>query len=122
MLSYDEQFHLDSYFTHFLRQHTGRVLIKNLASLSACFHIEIKAYGTWMISIESGVLTRVEKGTHGDFGYTTDGSTFLKIASGRMSPQRGFFQGAIQLVDNPKEALRTATALEEFFNTYPYTP
>lgn len=122
VLSYDEQFHLDSYFTHFLRQHTGRVLIKNLASLSACFHIEIKAYGTWMISIESGVLTRVEKGTHGDFGYTTDGSTFLKIASGRMSPQRGFFQGAIQLVDNPKEALRTATALEEFFNTYPYTP
>ena len=122
VLSYDEQFHLDTYFTHFLAKHTGKPLIKNLASLSVCFHVQIKGYKTWKIIIENGVLSRVEKGTMGDFGYSTDGKSFLEIASGKLSPQRGFFQGAIQLENNPKEALRTATALEEFFHEYPYIP
>ena len=120
VVSHDEQFHLDHYFNHFLTKHMGKPLIKNLASLSACLQVKIKGYGTWTITIDKGVLTKVEKGSLGDFGYTTDGSTFLQIASGKMSPQQGFFQGAIQLVSNPKEALRTATALEEFFREYPY--
>jgi len=120
VVNHDEEFHLNSYFTHFLAQHTGKPLIKNLASLSACLQIEIKGYSAWTVTIEKGILTRVTKGSSGNFGYTTDGSTFLKVASGKMSPQQGFFQGAIQLVANPKEALRTATALEEFFREYPY--
>jgi len=120
IVSYDEKFHLDSYFKHFLVKHTGKPLIKNLASLSACFHVEIKGYLTWQISIEQGVLTAVEEGHSGDFGYSTDGKSFLDIASGKISPQKGFFQGSIQLKNNPKEALRTATALEEFFHEYPY--
>jgi nucleoside-diphosphate-sugar epimerase/putative sterol carrier protein len=120
VVSYDEKFHLDSYFKHFLVKHTGKPLIKNLASLSANFHIEIKGYMTWVITIEKGVLTKVEEGSSGDFGYCTDGKSFLDIASGKISPQKGFFQGAIQLKNNPKEALRTATALEEFFHEYPY--
>lgn len=122
VVSYDEQFHLDSYFKHFLAKHIGKPLIKNLASLSACFHVDIKGYMTWQITIENGVLTTVEKGRSGDFGYSSDGKSFLEIASGKLSPQRGFFQGAIQLENNPKEALRTATALEEFFHEYPYIP
>lgn len=120
VVGHDEQFHLDQYFNHFLAKHTGKPLIKNLASLSACLHVEIKGYATWTITIKKGVLTKVKKGSFGDFGYTTDASTFLQVASGKMSPQYGFFQGAIQLVANPKEALRTATALEEFFREYPY--
>ena len=120
VVSHDEQSHLDGYFTRFLDQHTGKPLIKNLASLSACLNVKIKGYGKWTITIEKGILTKVEKGSYGNFGYTTDGNTFLKVASGKMSPQQGFFQGAIQLVANPKEALRTATALEEFFHEYPY--
>ena len=120
VVSHDEEFHLDYHFKYFLGQHTGKPLIKNLASLSACLQVEIKGYATWTITIEKGILTRVEKGSFGNFGYTTDGSTFLQVASGTMSPQQGFFQGAIQLVANPKEALRTATALEEFFREYPY--
>ncbi len=120
VVSYDEKFHLDSYFKHFLAKHTGKPLIKNLASLSACFHVEIKGYTTWQISIEKGVLTAIKEGCSGDFGYSTDGKSFLDIASGKISPQKGFFQGTIQLKANPKEALRTATALEEFFHEYPY--
>jgi nucleoside-diphosphate-sugar epimerase len=120
VVSHDEAFHLEHYFSHFLKQHTGKPLIRNLSSLSACLHVKIKGYNTWTISIENGILTKVEKGSLGNFGYTTDGKTFLQVASGKMSPQQGFFQGAIQLVANPKEALRTATALEEFFREYPY--
>jgi len=122
VISYDEKFHLDSYFTHFLAKHSGKPLIKNLSSLSASFHVEIRGYMTWQITIENGVLTAVTKDHYGDFGYSTDGKSFLEIASGKLSPQRGFFQGAIQLENNPKEALRTATALEEFFHEYPYNP
>ena len=122
VVSYDEKFHLDTYFNHFLVKHSGKPLIKNLSSLSASFHVEIKGYTTWQIIIEKGVLTVIDQGGHGDFGYSTDGKSFLKIASGKLSPQRGFFQGAIQLENNPKEALRTATALEEFFYQYPYNP
>lgn len=120
VVSHDEAFHLEHYFSHFLRQHTGKPLIKNLASLSACLHVKIKGYNTWTITIDNGILTKVEKGSAGNFGYTTDSKTFLQVASGKMSPQQGFFQGAIQLMTNPKEALRTATALEEFFREYPY--
>lgn len=122
VISYDEKFHLDTYFNHFLAKHSGKPLIKNLSSLSASFHVEINGYTTWRIIIENGVLKTVEKGSHGDFGYSTDGKSFLEIASGKLSPQRGFFQGAVQLENNPREALRTATALEEFFHQYPYNP
>lgn len=116
----DEAYHLNQYFNHFLRQHTGKPLIKNLSSLSACLHIKISDYKTWTITITEGVLTNVAEGERGTFGYSTDATTFLQVASGTLSPQQGFFKGAIQLIGNPKEALRTATALEEFFSEYPY--
>jgi len=38
-----------------------------------------------------------------------------------LPPQQGFFQGDIRLEGNTIEALRTATALEEFFHIYPFT-
>lgn len=120
VVNHDEAFHLHQYFNHFLKQHTGKPLIKNLSSLSACLHIKIPGHKTWTITIKKGVLTNVEEGSHGQFGYSTDGATFLQIAAGKLSPQQGFFKGAIQLIANPKEALRTATALEEFFMEYPY--
>jgi nucleoside-diphosphate-sugar epimerase len=120
VVTYNEQFHLHYYFSSFLGRYLGRRLIRNLASLSACLQIEIKEYTTWTITIENGVLTKITEGSSGDFGYITDGPTFLQVASGRISPQQGFFQGGIQLVAKPKEALRTAAALEEFFQHYPY--
>ncbi len=113
---------LENYFSIFLRQHIGKALIRNLASLSVCFHIRINGYGAWTIRVEKGILTTVSSGACGNFGYSTDAGTFLQIASAKMSPQKGFFKGAVQLLENPREALRTATALEEFFYEYPYQP
>jgi nucleoside-diphosphate-sugar epimerase len=115
-----ETVQLDRYFTHFLEQYTGKPLIKNLSSLSACLHIKITDHKTWTITIEKGVLATIKEGEHGQFGFATSGKTFLQIAAGKISPQQGFFKGDIQLLTNPKEALRTATALEEFFREYPY--
>ncbi len=120
VVNHDDAFHLEQYFNHFLGQHIGQPLIKNLSSLSACLHIRISGHKTWTITIDKGVLSRVAEGELGTFGYKTDASTFLQVASGTLSPQQGFFKGAIQLTGNPKEALRTATALEEFFREYPY--
>ncbi len=120
VISNDEQFQIDTYFTQFLPRYLEKPLLKNLTSLSVCFHVTIGSYSTWRIRIVNGVLKAVEQDILGDFGYTTDSKSFLAIASARLSPQRGFFQGSIHLEKNPKEALRTATALEEFFQQYPY--
>lgn len=120
VVNHDDARHLDGYFNHFLRQHIGKPLIKKLSSLSACLHIKISGHKSWTITIAKGILSQVEEGEFGKFGYKTDATTFLQVASGALSPQQGFFRGAIQLIGNPKEALRTATALEEFFREYPY--
>ncbi len=120
VINQDESSALNQYFNQFLKSHADQPLIKNLSSLNACLHINIVGYNTWTITIEKGVLTDIRVGEHGAFGYNTDASTFLQVASGTLSPQQGFFKGAIQLIGNPKEALRTATALEEFFAEYPY--
>lgn len=121
VINREEALQLNRYFEQFLQRHSGKPLIKNLSSLSACLHIRIAGYATWTITIDKGMLSRIEQGAHGQFGYSTDATTFLQVAAGSLSPQQGFFKGGIQLIGNPKEALRTATALEEFFHEYPYT-
>ena len=45
---------------------------------------------------------------------------FLAVAKNTLSPQKSFFTGKTKISGNFYEALRTATALEEFFQRYPY--
>jgi hypothetical protein len=65
-------------------------------------------------------LVDITPGQTGSFGYRVQPATFLQVVAGLLPPQQGFFQGDISLEGNTMEALRTATALEEFFQTYPY--
>ena len=109
------------YFNQYLPGFMGQPLIKNLLSLSATFWIEIVDQGCWSLTIDQGILTGVTQGAQaGAFGFRTDGETFLAVAQNTLSPQKSFFTGKTKISGNFYEALRTATALEEFFQRYPY--
>ena len=109
------------YFNQYLPGFLGQPLIKNLMSLSAAFWIEIVGQGCWSLIIEKGILTEVTQGTQtGAFSFRTNSETFLAVAENTLSPQKSFFTGKTKISGNLYEALRTATALEEFFQRYPY--
>ena len=110
------------YFNQYLPGFLDQPLIKNLMSLSAGFWIEIIGQTCWSLVIENGILTKVTKGSQaGTFGFRTDSETFLAVAGNTLSPQKSFFTGKTKISGNFYEALRTATALEEFFQRYPYS-
>ncbi len=112
---------IGQYFNQYLPGFLGQPLIKNLMSLSAAFWIEIIDQGCWSLVIEKGILTGVTQGPQaGAFGFRTDAETFLAVAGNTLSPQKSFFTGKTKISGNFYEALRTATALEEFFQRYPY--
>ena len=112
---------IQHYFSHYLPGFMGQPLIKGLLSLSAGFWIEIVDQGCWSLTIEKGILTEVREGVQsGAFGFRTDCETFLAVAKNTLSPQKSFFTGKTKISGNFYEALRTATALEEFFQDYPY--
>lgn len=114
---------IDAYFDTFLLQFHGRQLLENLVSLNADFWIEIDNKKTWSLQIINGRLLSISKGSQvGRFGYRTNTNTYLQVVRAQISPQEGFFRGAIKLAGNSKEALRTASALEEFFSKFPYHP
>ena len=112
---------IEEYFDTFLPAFYGQQLIKGLASLSCQFWLEIASFASRTLRIDQGRLIDISTGHQGDFGYRVQPSTFLKVIRGSLSPQQGFFQGNINIEGNTMEALRTATALEEFFRTCPYS-
>ena len=108
------------YFESFLPQFLSKQLIAGLQSLTCRFWLEILPNTVKTLEIDHGCLVGIASGQEGTFGYQVQPSTFLQVVAGLMPPQQGFFQGDISLEGNTMEALRTATALEEFFHTYPY--
>jgi nucleoside-diphosphate-sugar epimerase len=111
---------IDDYFDHFLPAFLGRQLIAGLVSLTCRFWLEVSDCTQRTLEIDQGRLTAIASGHDGSFGYRVHPATFLQVVAGLLPPQQGFFQGDISLEGNTMEALRTATALEEFFRTYPY--
>jgi hypothetical protein len=111
---------IEAYFDTFLPDFLGRQLLAGLASLSCRFWLEIAPCTSRSLEIERGRLVGIAPGHDGAFGYRVQPATFLEVVAGLLPPQQGFFQGDISLEGNTMEALRTATALEEFFQTYPY--
>ncbi len=111
---------IEGYFEHFLPAIIGQQLIANLASLSCAFWLKVGALPCRTLVVEKGCLAAIQSEGQGDFGYKVRPEVFLQVVSGRLSPQRGFFDGDIALEGDTMAALRTATALEEFFQCRPY--
>lgn len=111
---------IQSYFASYLPGFFGRQMIPNLVSLSALFWIEVTDR-VWSLEIRKGILEEiVEQEKKGDFGYLTTPETFLSVVRGEMSPQKSFFIGKTKIEGNFLQALKTATALEEFFQRFSY--
>ena len=109
------------YFTKFLPGFMDQRLIDNLVSLNADFWIEIDHAHLWSLSVRAGRLVELEEAVRkGSFGYRTDAATYLRVVGAEISPQEGFFKGRIHLSGSHRDALRTAAALEEFFQSYPF--
>ena len=108
---------IEEYFTNFLSTFFNQQLIAGLASLSCRFWLEIPGCAHYTLEINQGRLVSITSGHQGTFGYRVNPATFLQVIQGKLSPQQGFFQGDISMEGNTMEALRTATALEEFFRT-----
>lgn len=111
---------IEEYFEKFLPAFFNQQLIAGLASLSCRFWLDIPGCTQHTLEINQGRLVSLSSEHQGAFGYRVQPSTFLRVISGKLSPQQGFFQGDISMEGNTMEALRTATALEEFFRTWPY--
>ncbi|MDD3816440.1 MAG: SCP2 sterol-binding domain-containing protein, partial [Desulfocapsaceae bacterium] len=120
LLSATKRTAIEDYFEKFLPTFYGQQLIAGLASLSCHFWLDVQGCTGRTLEISQGRLIAIASGHQGTFGYRVNPSTFLQVALGKLSPQQGFFQGDISLEGNTMEALRTATALEEFFKTWPY--
>lgn len=111
---------IDNYFSEFLPTIIGQQLIANLVSLSCTFWLEVSGSPRRTLVIKDGCLWAITLGGEGSFGYQVQPEIFLQVVSGCLSPQRAFFDGDISMAGNTMEALRTATALEEFFRLRPY--
>ncbi len=111
---------VENYFSCYLPGFFGKPLIKNLMNLNASLWLKVQDVNSWSIIISKGRLMSITPGQEGIFGYTVGAKAFLDVVCGRYSPQEGFFKGQIAIEGDTREALRTATALEEFFRTYPY--
>lgn len=111
---------IEDYFEQFLPAIIGQQLIANLVSLTCTFWLEVGGSARRSLVIKNGCLAAIISHGEGTFGYKVRPEIFLRVISGRLSPQRGFFDGDIAMEGNAMEALRTATALEEFFQRRPY--
>ena len=52
--------------------------------------------------------------------YTVNHRTFADIVSGRLAPQKAFFQRKVEIDGDMETGLRLATVLADFFKQWPY--
>lgn len=111
------------YFSEFLRSKMDRRLIANLKSLQASLHIRIReaSPSPWRLRIEEGRLVELECDNGPvECAFETSASVFRKVAEGRLSPQKAFFERQVDISGDLEKALKTAAALSLFFEQYPF--
>lgn len=115
-----------AYFTEHLAPLRGRVLIPGLSTLTSTFTITVRDVGRWRVEIRDGRLVDAVALAQGagpaDVDYALGPDGFLEAVAGARSPQALFFSRAVSISGRIPEGLATATALEEFFRTFPWTP
>lgn len=114
-----------AYFREFLADKRHRQLLPNVRHLSVRFSIEVldADSGAWTLELKQGILCDIAVGCQSpECGFRLEAATFLRIASGELSPQFAFFQRRVEIHGRIDLGLRTATVLASFFKTYPFIP
>ncbi len=117
---------VERYFTEFLREKIGKQLLPELRKLSASVGITVENTKTdearaWVLEIRDGALTSVShNGLVPQCAYRLNEATFGQIVSGRLEPQRAFFERRVDLEGDMETGLRLAFILTAFFRQYSY--
>ena len=112
-----------AYFTEFLPTKMDQQLIENLKTLNACFTITITnaPNDRWRIQIKEGRLVGLQNDTGPvECSFETSATAFRKVAEGRLSPQKAFFERQIEITGDIEKALKVAAALSQFFVAFPF--
>ena len=111
------------YFREFLPTKMNQQLIENLKTLNACFTIKITNAQNdhWRILLKDGCLAGLENdGGPVECSFETSSTAFRKVAEGRLSPQKAFFERQVEISGDIEKALKVAAALSQFFVAYPF--
>lgn len=111
------------YFTEFLPELQGQLLIPGLRSLSCALGVALSdlADGSWTLVIEAGRLTEIRAGVDDATSvFLLDSGTLLEIATGTLAPDRAFFDLRIEIEGDVALGLQLSTVLEPFFKQHAF--
>ena len=111
------------YFTEFLPELRGQLLIPGLRSLSCALGVSLSDVtdGPWTLVIEAGRLAAIQNGLDDASSvFLLDSGTLLEIATGTLAPDRAFFDLRIEIEGDIALSLQLSTVLEPFFKQHPF--
>lgn len=115
---------VERYFGEFLADKIGRQLLPELRKVTASVGIILSDHPggvPWVLEIRDGALQAVSRGgAAAQCAYRLDTRTFGQIVSGRMEPQRAFFERRVELEGDLETGLRLAFILGAFFKQHAF--
>jgi len=114
---------VERYFTRFLREKMHQQLLPNLKKLSATCRIEVEDLPTqtWSLRIDRGRLEHIStNGADCQCTFLLHSDVFSRIVSGRLAPQRAFFEMKVNIEGDIETGLKLTTVLATFFKKWPY--
>lgn len=119
----DREGFVERYFTHFLREKMHKRLLPNLKNLSATCHIVVEDLPeqSWSLRIDRGRLEHISaNGSDCQCTFLLHSDVFSRIVSGRLTPQRAFFEKRVDIEGDIETGLKLTTVLAAFFQKWPY--
>lgn len=116
---------VERYFTRFLREKMHQQLLPNLRNLSATCRITVEDLPrqSWSLHIDTGRLEHIStNGIDCQCTFSLASETFSAIVSGRLTPQRAFFEKKVDIQGDIETGLKLTTVLAAFFKKWPYEP
>lgn len=114
------------YFETFMAQRLPDSQVARIEALTATIRLVITSdvVEEWVCRFENGLLTGIGCGgplEPFDFGYRVERSSFVDIVTGRCSPQRAFYVGAVDFFGDQLMALKMAPIIDSFVREFPVT-
>lgn len=113
---------VERYFLEFLTGKIGQQLLPDLRKISTTVGIRLEdspGEPPWVLEIREGALRSVAReGADPQCAYRLNTQTFGQIVSGRLEPQKAFFQRLVDLEGDMEMGLRLAFILATFFRQY----
>lgn len=122
MIARDDSTWVADFFAIHLGSRRNRRLLPGLVSLTTGFTLEIGEAGVYAVEITEGVLTVAEPAATPSpkCHIEVEPEDFARVVNGMATPQSLFVRRRLKVRGNPWHALVAASAMEEFFQRYPY--